>query len=178
MKIGIDISQLAFYGTGVSEFLLNLVSNLLIIDKDNEYILFFSSLRRNIHPSYLEQFKKHKNVTIKHFRFPPILLDLLWNRLHKIPIERLIGDIDIFISSDWTAPPTIKAKKVTILYDLIIYKHPEETDKKIIATQRRRIRWVKKECDKIICISKSTLEDAVGMLGIERERLSLVYPGI
>jgi len=45
MKIGIDISQIV-YGTGVSVYTQNLVENLLKIDKKNEYILFFSSLRR------------------------------------------------------------------------------------------------------------------------------------
>jgi len=47
MKIGIDISQIAYEGTGVANFLSNLVSNLLKFDKKNEYILFYSSLRRN-----------------------------------------------------------------------------------------------------------------------------------
>ena len=48
MRIGIDISQLAYSGTGVANYLENLVSELLKIDTKNEYVLFFSSsLRRN-----------------------------------------------------------------------------------------------------------------------------------
>jgi hypothetical protein len=47
MKIGIDVSQTAYPGTGVSNFIVNLVNNLAVIDKENEYVLFFSSLRRN-----------------------------------------------------------------------------------------------------------------------------------
>jgi len=42
MKIGIDISQLAFENTGVSNYLSDLVQNLVKIDTKNEYILFFS----------------------------------------------------------------------------------------------------------------------------------------
>lgn len=109
---------------------------------------------------------------------PPCLLDLLWNRLHIFPIERFIGDIDVFISSDWTEPPAIKAKKATILYDLIVYKYPKETDLKIIATQKRKLKWVKKECGIIFCISESTKNDAMEILGIEEKRLKVVYPGI
>jgi len=61
---------------------------------------------------------------------------------------------------------------------LIIYKNPEETDKKIIQTQKRRLKWVKKESKLVICISESTKEDAKKILGIENERLRVVYPGI
>ena len=46
MKIGIDVSQLAYPNTGVANYLQNLVQNLIEIDKNNEYILFFSSMRK------------------------------------------------------------------------------------------------------------------------------------
>ena len=118
-----------------------------------------------------------KNLSIKKFRFPPIILDFLWNRLHVLPIEWLIGDVDIFITSDWTEPPS-KAKKATILYDLIVYKYPLETDSKIVETQKNKLRWVKRESDIIFCISESTKKDAMEILNIPENRLRVIYPGI
>src|SRR5258706_14313484 len=111
MKIGIDISQIAYEGTGVGNLTKKLVEHLVEIDKQNEYILFYSSLRRNL-KSHISHFKSRQNVTIKTFKFPPTILDFLWNRLHILPIEWLIGDVDVFLSSDWTQPPTKQAKKV------------------------------------------------------------------
>ena len=177
MKIGIDISQLAFPRTGVSNYLAQLVEHLVKIDETNEYILFYSSLRRNFQFSIFN-FQSNKNVSIKRFKFPPTFLDLLWNRLHIVPIEWFIGDVDIFISSDWTEPPTRKAKKATILYDLIVYTFPEETDRKIVTTQKRRLQWVKKESTMVFCISESTKKDAIEVLGIEEKKLAVIYPGI
>ena len=199
MRIGIDISQLAYANTGVANYLRSLVSELLKIDSDNEYVLFFSSLRGTLPDSDLwlnharleikSENIKAKKVTIRQFKLPPSLLDLLWNKLHLLPIENLIGDIDIFISSDWTQPPT-KAKKVTILYDLIVYKYPEETHNQwqfslknllikpnIVASQKRRLKWVKKECEKILCISEATKKDAEQILGLDASRLAVIYPG-
>lgn len=181
MKIGIDVSQTAYGETGVANYLTSLVQNLLAVDKENEYVLFFSSLRKNI--KYLRQCRTNlkstnQNLKIKKFRIPPFILEFLWNRLHILPVERLIGDIDIFISSDWMQPPTVKAKKATILYDLIVYKYPKETAKKIVETQKRRLEWVKKECDLIFCISESTKKDAMEILGIKEEKLKVIYPGI
>ena len=178
MKIGIDISQIAYERTGVAELVRNLVENLLRIDKKNEYVLFFSSLRKNL-KSQISNFKStSQNLKIKTFRFPPILLDLLWNKLHILPIEWLIGDVDIFITSDWTEPPTVRAKKVTILYDLIVYKYPNETDRKIIEVQKRKLKWVKKESDLVLCISESTKRDAINFLRIDEKRLKVIYPGV
>ncbi len=188
MKIGIDISQIQ-YKTGVSNYLLNLVENMIKIDKKNEYILFFSSLRRNL-KSQISNLKSD-NVKIKTFRIPPTLLDILWNRLHVLPIESLIGNVDIFITSDWTEPPAKKAKKATIIYDLIVYKYPEETHSRtefnpfkfiispnIVASQKRKHKWVKKESDLIFCISEATKKDAVDVLGLDSNKIKVVYPGL
>lgn len=178
MKIGIDISQTAYKNTGVGNIVFNLINYLSKIDKRNEYILFFSSLRKNVSRDISAIEEINKNVQIKTFKLPPSLLDLLWNKLHILPIERLIGDVDIFVTSDWTEPPAKKAKKVTILYDLTVYKCPEETDKKIIETQKRKLKWVKKESDLIICISEATKKDAIEILGLENTKLRVVYPGV
>ncbi len=177
MKIGIDISQLAYVNTGVANYLRDLVDHLVKVDQHNEYVLFYSSLRRQLSPATFS-FTFNSHVSLKHFRIPPKALDLLWNKLHVFPIERLIGDVDIFITSDWTEPPTKKAKKATILYDLIVYTYPEETAETIIATQKRKLRWVKKESAMVFCISNSTKKDAMKILGIDEKRLQVIYPGI
>ena len=187
MKIGIDVSQLAYENTGVANFLSELVDNLIKHDSKNQYVLFYSSLRKNfkfsIFPSIPSSgprgnFQSKPNVTIKQFKIPPTVLDLMWNRIHIMPIENFIGDVDVFITSDWTEPPTKKAKKATILYDLIIYKYPSETDKKIIDTQKRKLKWVKKESDMIFCISESTKKDAQEILNLDKNKLSVIYPGM
>lgn len=174
MRIGIDISQLAYKNTGVANYLFGLVSTLIKEDKKNEYVLFFSSLRRNLEYKGLEG----KNVTLKTFKMPSKLLNFIWNKMHILPIENFIGDIDLFITSDWTEPPSRKSKKGTIIYDLIIYKYPEETDQKIISTQKRKLKWVKKESDLVFCISESTKNDVKEILNISEDKLRVIYPGI
>lgn len=177
MKIGIDISQVAYENTGVANLLSKLVEHLLKVDKENEYILFFSSLRKKTQNSKLKSQKYNSKVKIREFKFPPLVLDILWNKLHIVPIEWLIGDVDVFITSDWTEPPARRVKKATILYDLIVYKYPGETDKKIVEVQKRKLKWVKKESSLIFCISEATKKDAMEILGIEEERLRVIYPG-
>lgn len=171
MRIGIDISQLAYPQSGVANYLGNLVQSLIKTDKKNEYVLFFSSLRKEFPINA-------PKIQVKIFKIPPTILDLIWNRLHIMPIEWFIGSVDVFITSDWTEPPTKKAKKATIIYDLIVYKYPNETHKKIIETQKRKLYWVKEESDLIFCISKSTKKDAVDILGLDPNKIKVLYPGV
>lgn len=173
MKIGIDISQTAYEKTGTAVYIKSLTEALLRIDKKNEYVLFFSSLRGK-----MPDIKINSKTTIKQFRFPPLLLSFIWNKLHKFPIERFIGDVDVFITSDWTEPPTMRAKKTSIIYDLIVYRYPKETHEKIIKNQRAKLKWLKKEDDLVFCISESTKNDVSEILGIDKKKLKVIYPGL
>lgn len=175
MKIGIDISQTVYQGTGVASYTKKLVQNLLKADKKNEYTLFFSSLRRKS-PDFVGLLS-HPHLKVKTFRIPPVILDFLWNKQHIFPIECFIGKVDVFISSDWTQPPAKKAKLVTIVHDLTPWRFPETFDKKIIDVHKRRMRWVKKECDLIICDSKATKKDLVKFLDITERKMKIIYPG-
>lgn len=177
MRIGIDISQLAYKDSGVGNYLENLVRNLLRIDKKNQYIFFFSSMRRQLDLSIFNS-SESPNIKVKTFKMPPSLLSFIWNDLHVMPIEWLIGPLDLFITSDWTEPPTKNAKKATIIYDLTVYKTPEEMDKKIVETQRRKLHFVKKESDVVFAISESTKNDISEILEIPKNRIKVIYPGL
>lgn len=176
MRVGIDVSQLAYQNTGVANYLGSLVQTMVKQNPEVEFILFFSSGRRSL-PSQIKDLAS-QNVTIKQFKFPPTLLDILWNKMHIVPIQWFVGYVDVFITSDWTEPPAGKAKKTTILYDLLVYKYPEEMHQKIIAAQKKKLSWVKKESDMVLCISESTKKDAEELLGIPKEKLKVIYPGI
>ena len=170
MKIGIDISAV-LYGTGVSRYTENLIKNLLLVDKENEYVLYGGSLRRrNEFVKFAS--KLHGNFKSKFFFFPPTLADVMWNRIHKVGIERLIGKVDVFHSSDWTQPPS-KAFKVTTVHDLIPLKFPKFIHSKIVSVHKRRFEWVKKEADRVIVPSNATKED-LSVYGIPKEKIRII----
>ena len=179
MIIGIDISQIVYEGSGVANYTRSLVENLLELDKKNTYVLFGASLRkRKLLNHYLTRLlQQFNNVSGRIYPLPLTFLEFLWNRLHIFPIEWLIGPVDVFLSSDWVQPPTLRAKKVTTIHDLTPWKFPQETHPRIVAVHKRRMKWVKKECDLIICDSRSTKEDVKAILGIEEKRLRVIYLG-
>lgn len=148
MKVALDISP-ALYGTGVSDYTIELVKHLTHFKGDSfQESPFGYSLRRQ--PELKRLFP---NARI--FPFPPTLMHYLWNRLHIINIETFVGKIDIYHSSDWAQGPS-RARKVTTVHDLSPFLYPQETNPNIISVHTARMKWVVKECDKIICVSQST----------------------
>lgn len=165
MRYAIDLSQM-IYGTGVSHYRENLVRNLLKIDSENEYVLFAGSLRRkqdilNIFPQ------------TKVFPIPPRFADVIWNKLHILPIEKLIGQVDVVHTSDWAEPPS-KINKVTTVHDLVALKFSKITPQVVVETHKARLKWVNKESKLIIVPSIATKNDLIE-LGFDQNKIRVVY---
>src|SRR3990167_3440836 len=166
LRVGLDISQTAHIG-GVSVYTENLAKQLSKI-VDLEMVYFYSSLRKPYKGGL-------KNV--KKYKLPPILFEMLFNKWRNVGIEKFLGPLDIFHSSDWTQPPT-KAKKVTTYHDVVPLKYPQWSHPKITAVQRRRLRIVESEIDMVIAVSESTKNDLIETTRIPEEKITVIYEGV
>jgi len=173
MIVGLDISQVQYTGTGVGNYTYHLVKELLTMPGNHQLTLFGGSLRG---------FSKLKSTadsldaqTTKIYPLPPSLLEVLFNQFHQPPIEFFTGPIDVFHASDWTQPSAKKAKLITTIHDLTTLKYPDHHHPKTIAAQARRLKWVKREAATIICDSQATKQDVINLLGINPDRLHVVY---
>jgi len=176
MKIGIDISQIVFEGTGVGRFTHDLTETILSNTDKNEWTFFFSSLRQSINP-HIKSAIKNKGHRLCEYKIPPTALSFLWNTLHRLKIEKLVGNLDWFITSDWTEGPS-NMKKATILHDLVYLRYPETVHKAILKTQKLRMKWVQKESKLIFADSISTKDDAISLLRINKDKIVVNYPGV
>lgn len=170
MKIGIDISQVV-YGTGVSNYTRNLLRALLALDKDNDYVAFGGSLRRKGELRALLASLKG-NIDGKIYSLPPTMADILWNRLHILKIEKLVGKIDVFHSSDWTQPPS-NAFKVTTVHDLVPLRFPQYSHPRIVSAHKARLKHIKKEVDVVIVPSNASKEDLT-TIGVSGDKIRVI----
>lgn len=173
MKIAIDISQV-IYGTGVSVYTKNLVTTLIKNYPDTEFFLFGGSLRRQ---GDLKKFINRLKANGKIFPIPPTFFDFLWNSFHVLPVEKLIGNVDLVHTSDWAEPPS-KLPKVTTVHDLIPFKYPQTVAAHVRAAHRKRLAWVVKESDLILAVSKSTKNDLIDRFKINEDRVIVTYEGV
>ncbi len=165
MRVGMDISQIA-HGGGVAVYTDNLASRLAKYP-EMETVFFYSSLRKPY---------KGKLRNVKKYRLPPTLFEMLFNRWRNVPIERFIGGVDIFHSSDWTQPPA-KAKKVTTYHDVVPLKYPEWSHPKIVAVHKRRLWLVEQEIDCVIAVSETTKRDLMEVSNIPDKKIKVIYEG-
>jgi hypothetical protein len=178
MRIGIDISQIAHEGTGVANYVRNLVRTLVATDKENTYVLFAASLRkRYVFEAFYRSLGTKSRVTLRIFPIPPTLLDILWNILHIVPVEWFIGNVDVFWSSDWTQPPLSYARGITTIHDLTILRFPRSFNRTIRSVQKRKLRRSISECSLFLCDSEATKKDAGALLHIDNAKMRVVYPG-
>ncbi len=173
MRVAIDISQ-SIYGTGVSVYTKELVKNLIEAYPETEFVLFGGSLRRK--KELLSIAKKLGGVP-KIYSFPPSLMDFVWNSLHIYPIEKLVGKVDIFHSSDWTEPPS-RVPKVTTVHDLVPFKYPQTTTDSIRNAHKKKLAWVIRESKKIIAVSESTKDDLISILKVPEEKIVVIPEGV
>jgi glycosyltransferase involved in cell wall biosynthesis len=149
---------------------------LVKIDKVNTYKLFYSSFRLPLPNEIIEIKKNHSNVKIYQIKLPLTFLQILWNQLRLCPIEFFIGKCDIFHTSDWTQPPTIKAKTITTVHDLTPFLHPEWHHPKVITAHKNKMNLAVKKCFKFICVSQSTKNDLLKIFPqINPLKIEIVY---
>ncbi|VVA43497.1 conserved hypothetical protein [Candidatus Roizmanbacteria bacterium] len=178
MRIGIDVSQLNYEGTGVANFTYNLVKKLLEIDKKNEYRLFYASLHKFNLPAILEFLKI--GAKIYRYLIPHKALHFLWGKNNLLPIDLLTGKVDIFLFSDYLRPPTFyKTRGITVIHDLIWKLFPEKHNEEIIHFQELKIKKTIKNGDTVITDSECTKNDLIKYFPeIISEKIQVVYPGI
>ncbi len=173
MRIAIDLTQI-IYGTGVSHYRQNLVSNLLKIDAKNEYVLFGGSLRRlDELRTKINDLKADTKAIVKTFPIPPRLADIVWNKLHILPVEKIIGQVDLVHTSDWAEPPS-RIKKITTVHDLVALKFSKITPKIVVDTHKQRLKWIYKESRMVIVPSIATKNDLME-LGFKEEKIRVIY---
>ena len=179
MKIGIDVTMLVYTGSGVANYTYNLVKNLLLNNNANEYRLFYSSFRRPKNFYYLEEFKK-LGAKVYDYRFPPSFLKLCWGKFHILPIEWLIGKVDVFFSSDFLRPPLLKGTRgVTTVHDLVWKIYPQYHEDWIVTSHEKKLEKTIRYQDTVIVDSQNTKQDLLRLYSqIGKNKIHVVYPGI
>lgn len=179
MKVAIDISQIAHQNTGVAHYVSSLTKELVrLATKDDEFVLFGASLRKlYVFREFVKTLTSTAKLRTVFLPLPPTVLSILWNDLHIIPMEWLVGSVDIVFASDWTTPPLVKAKGVTTVHDLSFMKFPETFGQTIPQTQKKRIARAIKDYILILCDSDATKKDMEEIFPETKNRLKRVYPG-
>ena len=170
-RIGIDYTSAVRQGAGIGRYTRGLVKALAELDRANRYVLF--SAGRPADGSWPSNFcLRHLPLTDRH-------LAIIWQRLRlPLPVELITGRVDIFHSPDFVLPPVLGARTVLTVHDLSFMRFPECSSAPLLAYLMNAVPRSVARADVILADSCSTLEDLVELLGVERERVTVVYAGV
>ncbi len=172
MHITIDYTPALRQTAGIGRYTRELVAALARRDSENEYTLFCAGE----HPPAGEW---PENFQVRASSVPSRWLTAGWHRLGlPLAAETFAGPCDLFHSPDFTLPPLKAARGVVTVHDLSFLRFPEYADPGLRAYLSKAVPRSVARAHRVLADSESTRADLIELLGVEPERISVVYAGV
>lgn len=181
VRIGIDCRKIlnpeAGEVGGVAHYTHYLVRELLKLDHENEYVLFFDNRILSTQPY------KQKNVTIRQFPFYQYKRYLPIAYSHMLISAFITREkLDIFHDPATILPYLYRGRSVITVHDFAIYEHPDWFPSKYLSRQQLSTRMLVPQSIRaaahIIAISEHTKKDLFKHFRVKPERVSVIPLGV
>lgn len=176
MRIVVDVSPLSRPRTGIGNYLRGMVAGLAdAVAGEHELVAFGPS-----GPRGRERIREALAGLPVELRLPlaPHELRTLWSRSQRLPLERVVGRLDVFHFSDWMYPPQRGGLRATTVHDLVPLRFPEWVEAETLRMHRRKYEHAARTCDRIFVNSRFTAGEVVELLHVPEERVVVAYPGV
>ncbi len=182
MIIGVDYTAAAWQGAGIGRYTRELIAATVPRDRSLRYVLFYAAGGLPPNGRYLRDLSAlcaaNPHVRARPIPLSPRLLTILWQRLRlPIPVEALIGKIDILHAPDFVLPPT-RARALLTVHDLTFMVRPETADAGLRRYLMSAVPRSLRRADLVLVDSLATGADVSRQLGVGQERVRLLYPGV
>jgi glycosyltransferase involved in cell wall biosynthesis len=169
MKIGIDM-RMASGGYGISRYITELVQQILTVDKNNEYVLFFNELDDSLRGQYSRFGHKMVETKIPHYSFAEQL---------RLPGILRREKLDLAHFPHFNTPLLYGGKFVATIHDLTHTLFPG----------KKKSHWMRrlgynlimlnaiKRSRRIIAVSQSTKNEIREHFGTPDQKIQVVYEG-
>jgi len=175
MILGIDGKPLLMQKTGIGTYTDRLLSTFCSFVPNLRFRVYLPfSLgqlgreARNFREALQRQYGER--VTFIGSSFPPKLRRWIWQSSDFMPVEGIIGEVDLYHGTNLVMPPLSRAKGVLTLYDLTFLLLPEYHVRGMKSFACHTKRYAER-ADGLIAISEQTRQDAIEHLGIPPERI-------
>jgi len=163
MRIGIDVRALSFGECGITRYINSLLEQLVLLDKDNTYVLYLNKYQE------IDYIKRRLNFSIE-----VIPATFLIYKYILLPFCLIKDKIDVFHTMTHELPMFVFCKKVSTFYDLNLEKLPHLYLLKLRLLSYLGIsEYSAKAADKIIAISENTKLDLVKIYKVPANKISV-----
>lgn len=174
MRICINASPAVHHIAGLGRYTQELITAVLAIDFENEYVAFYNRpSEAKVDPPLDRIPHLTTNLPTKPWRFSALLAHFT-----RIPQDRMFPRVDLFHATDHLLPRLAGVKSVFTLHDLVFCFYPE--------THKLLNRWFLtlmmprflKAADAVIAVSEHTKKDAISMYGVHENKIKVIHEGV
>ncbi|MCX6807092.1 MAG: glycosyltransferase family 1 protein [Candidatus Berkelbacteria bacterium] len=164
-KVGIDARMLGY--SGVGRYVENLVKELLLIDKKNQYVLFVQEG---------QDISNYKNCKIVEVNAPIYSTKEQTNFLRAINKENL----DLMHFTHFNRPILYNQPSIVTIHDLTPLYFPGKKRSSFIEQKAYRfvLKNALKKASKIIAVSNFTKNDLIKNFPFAKEKIQVIYEGV
>ena len=171
-RIGIDAR---LFGTamavGIGRYTEELIRHLIELDKDNQYHIFLSKSAATNFPIYSPNLSK-TGVDFSHYSY---------SEQFKYPAILKRARLDLIHYTNFNSPVFFtKTPSVVTIHDLTLWFFPGRGQKSWFRRMIYRF-VIKKTCQnakRIIAITKNTKQDIIRLLGVNPEKITVIYEAV
>ncbi|CAN5389432.1 glycosyltransferase family 1 protein [soil metagenome] len=177
MKIGFDAKRVFSNATGLGNYSRFIIKALSKNHQENDYFLYTPTQGFN------SETKSIISLDNVHLRTPSSIISKM--NLGSIWRTTIVGNvalkegINVFhgLSNELPLVLDKKLKSVVTIHDLLFIRYPALYNFVDIEIYKRKVKHACKVADKIIAVSQQTAEDITDFLGIEQQKIEVVYQG-
>ncbi|MBO4960952.1 MAG: glycosyltransferase family 4 protein [Flavobacteriales bacterium] len=174
LKIGYDAKRLFNNRSGLGNYSRTLVRD--ILSRHTNDVCYLFTPKRSVEVDFLPSTQCRVVMPRGGWK----LLKSLWRTVRIAPKCRK-EKINVFHGLSHELPYGIEkmgVKTVLTVHDLIFMRHPEFYNRTDVKIHTKKIRYAVQVADVIIAISNQTKVDIMELLGVEEEKIRVVYQGI
>ena len=176
MRIVVDVSPLSRPRTGIGNYIRGMVAGLAeAAGGEHELVAFGPSGPHG--RSRIREALAGLDVEVR-TPLAPHALRQVWSRTGRLPVERLVGRLDVFHFSDWMYPPQRGGLRATTVHDLVPLRFPDWVEPETLRMHGPKYEHAARTCDRIFVNSRFTGGEVVELLGVPEARVVVAYPGI
>jgi glycosyltransferase involved in cell wall biosynthesis len=175
-RIALDVRLLARGpASGIPGYTRNLIGSILENHPENHYKFFYTGLRKKPLP---KSWTQRPNISIVDIKAPNKLLDLS-SRLLEAPNFDKKLDVDVIFSPHFNVLSLKKTPRIITFHDLSFVHHPH-----FFSFKQRFWHWLQdykrqaKKATAIIAMSEFTKSDLVNLIGVDPNKVKVIYSGI
>ena len=173
MKVCMDIQAAIGQTAGVGRYARTLAEGLGEQAGTDRLSLFYFDFRGNTRTF------SAPGASIKRIQWcPGRLAQKAWKTIKWPPFDMLAGPADLYFFPNFVAPPVRKGRSVVAIHDMSHVRFPQFAEERNLRYLNGRLADSARRADAIITISHFSAGEISEVLGIGRDRIFPIYPGI